>query len=127
MNPLQLGLNPYGLTYTTGLQAIGTARENPSGVGLTGFVEIAREIGAESIEIDDRWLRAMSTDELASLRDELAAAQMIAIVSSSLAQQAGETLEEPVRCAAGIGATIIRLGLSPVLEGSRAAWGARWD
>ncbi len=31
---LTVGLNPYGLTYTVGLQGIGTPRANPAGTGL---------------------------------------------------------------------------------------------
>ncbi|TIP77668.1 MAG: sugar phosphate isomerase/epimerase, partial [Mesorhizobium sp.] len=34
----RLGLNPYGLTYTLGLQGRGTPRHNPDGTGLEGFI-----------------------------------------------------------------------------------------
>ena len=42
----KLGLNPYGMTYYLGLQGRGTARQNPNGTGLEGFLKIAEELGA---------------------------------------------------------------------------------
>ena len=45
---LQIGLNPYGLTYVLGLQ--GRARRAPirTDAGLKGFIEIAQELGAQN-------------------------------------------------------------------------------
>ena len=54
-----LGLNPYGLTYHLGLQGAGGLRANPKGAGLEGFVNIAIELGAKTLEIYDPWLRAL--------------------------------------------------------------------
>ena len=34
---LEIGLNPYGLTYILGLQGSGTPRANPNGAGLEGL------------------------------------------------------------------------------------------
>ena len=138
MNVFRVGLNPYGLAYTTGLQGAGTPRANPNSAGLSGFLNIAREIGARCIEIHDGWLRGMGDEELARLSATLDPGPegpglrgpegpgLQTIVSTGLTQQSGETLEEAIRCARGIGARLIRVGLSPVLEGSRARWGARW-
>jgi len=75
------GLNPYGLTYHLGLQGAGGPRTNPNGVGLEGFIATAIELGARAIEIFDPWLRALSDDELAALRDRLAELRMVPIVS----------------------------------------------
>jgi sugar phosphate isomerase/epimerase len=124
---LRVGLNPYGLTYTTGLLGAGTPRANPHPIGLIGFIALARDLGARCIELDDRWLRPLAPGALAELREQLAALGMTPICSSALTRQPGETLDEPIRCAAAVGASIIRLGLTPVLEGARATWGARWD
>ena len=52
---------------------------------------------------------------------------MTPIVSVGLTHERGETLEAAVGRARDLGARVIRLGLTPVLEGSRAAWGTRWD
>jgi 3-oxoisoapionate decarboxylase len=121
----QVGLNPYGLAYTVGLQGLGTPRANPAPIGLEGFIAVVREAGARSIELDWRWLTPMSAGDLARLRDKLAG--LIPICSFWLAQQPGETLAEGVRCATALGAPILRLHLTPVVEGARAAWGPRWE
>jgi sugar phosphate isomerase/epimerase len=120
----RVGLNPYGLAYTLGMQGAGTPRANARPVGMAGFVAAAREVGAQCIELDGRWLAAMPDEELARLRDDLAGD--IVICSYWLAQQEGETLAEAIRQTAAIGAGMIRLHLTPVLEGARARWGARW-
>lgn len=121
----RVGLNPYGLTYTLGLQGAGTPRANPRPIGLEGFIAVAREAGARCIELDWRWLTPMTGDDLARLRDKVEG--MTPICSFWLAQQPGETLEHGVRCATAIGAPIVRLHLTPVVEGARAAWGQRWE
>jgi sugar phosphate isomerase/epimerase len=123
----RVGLNPYGLTYTLGLQGAGTPRANPDGRGLDGFVAIAREYRAGVIELDGRWLSPMTDAALSRLGEELAASGMSSICSFWLAQQPGETLAEAIRCTSALGAPLIRLHLTPVLEGARAAWGPRWD
>jgi sugar phosphate isomerase/epimerase len=123
---LRVGLNPYGLTYTLGFQGTGTPRVNPAPVGLEGFVRIAREIGARCIELDWRWLEPLDDDALARLGDECRADGMTVITSSWLHHRPGETLDEPVRAARALGAALMRLHLTPVLEGARARLGSRW-
>ena len=57
---LDVGLNPYGLTYHLGLQGKGTPRANPDGKGLEGFIAIATELKAKVLEIFDPWLAELS-------------------------------------------------------------------
>jgi sugar phosphate isomerase/epimerase len=121
---LQVGLNPYGLAYTVGLQGLGTPRANPQPIGLEGFIGIAREIGARCIELDWRWLFPMSEADLRALADRLP--DVPRICSYWLQQERGETLEHAIRCTSVIGARTLRMHLTPVLEGARAALGPRW-
>jgi sugar phosphate isomerase/epimerase len=123
----RVGLNPYGLAYTLGLQGAGSARVNPSPLGLPGYLDLAREIGARCLELHGAWLRPMARDDLARLGDDLRRLGMGPIVSVGLTHEAGETLEQAIRSAQAVGARVLRLGLTPVLEGARAAMGARWD
>jgi hypothetical protein len=51
---------------------------------------------------------------------------MTTLVSAWLLHEPGETLAEPMRVASSVNATLLRLNLTPVLEGGRAALGARW-
>ncbi len=118
------GLNPYGLTYHLGLQGRDTARANPKGAGLEGFIAIATELKAKVLEIFDPWLAAMTDDQLKALKDRLAALGMTPVISAGLNMMG--PVESALRSAAALDAKVIRLGLSPVLEGSRSAWGAKW-
>jgi sugar phosphate isomerase/epimerase len=114
------------VAYTVGLQAVGTPRANPSPTGLRGFIDLARRAGARSIELDWRWLTPMRDGDLDALRDELAGIGPI-VCSFWLSQERGETLSDAIRCASRLGSPLVRLHLTPVLEGARAQWGSRWQ
>ena len=118
-----MGLNPYGLTYHLGLQAAGGPRGNPNGTGLDGFIAIATELGARTLEIFDPWLRALGDDDLRALRDRLAALGMTPVVSSGLMMG---LFESALRSARLLDARVIRYGLTTVLCGDRHALGAKW-
>lgn len=120
----RLGLNPYGLTYHLGLQAAGTPRANPRAAGLEGFIAIASEFGARTLEIFDPWLRAMSDDALRALKDRLAALGMTPIVSSGMTMGPAESAFRSARL---LEAKTIRFGLTSVLCGDRAALGKGWQ
>src|SRR5690242_2767565 len=120
---LDVGLNPYGLTYVLGLQGQGTPRANPKGRGLEGFIEIATELGARTLEIFEPWLAAMNEAELRALRERLGGLGMTPVVSSGLASG---PVERAIHEATVLGAKVVRLGLTPVLCGDRNAWGAKW-
>jgi 3-oxoisoapionate decarboxylase len=121
---LAVGLNPYGLTYTLGLQGMGTPRANPDGKGLEGFLAIADEIGAGVIEIHDPWLRELDAAGLAALKERLDALGAIPVVSAALEWT---PTERSLEIAVAIGARVVRMGISPVLCGDRNAFGAgRW-
>jgi 3-oxoisoapionate decarboxylase len=121
---LRVGLNPYGLTYHLGLQGKGTPRANSHGGGLEGFIAIAIELKARVLEIFDPWLAELSDDKLTDLGKRLAGLDMVPVVSAGLDMMG--PIESALRSARLLNARVIRLGLSPVLEGSRNAWGAKW-
>jgi len=120
---LQIGLNPYGLTYYLGLQGRGTPRANPSGRGLDGFIEIARELNAKTIEIHNAWIAELSPSAAHAVRERIAALGMTPVISLGPPL---ESIDTAIQSAVAIGARIVRLGLSPVLCGDRNAWGAQW-
>lgn len=120
----QTGLNPYGLTWHLGLQGKGTARANPEARGLEGFIALASELKAKTLEIFDPWLAELSDEQLQSLSQRLKSLGMTPIISAGLNMMG--PVESAFRSARALGAKTIRLGLSPVLEGSRHAWGAKW-
>ena len=120
---LAVGLNPYGLAYTLGLQGAGTPRANPKGSGLEGFITIAAELGAKTLEIFEPWLASMNEAVLRALSDRLAGLGMTPVVSSGLMLG---PIDRAIREATVLGATVVRVGLTPVLCGDRNAWGAKW-
>src|SRR5690349_15762831 len=105
---------------------MGTPRVSPRGTGLQGFLTSARRIGARCAELDWRWLTGLDADALGRVGDSCRADGMTVIVSAWLLQQPGETLDTPIRVAAATGATLLRLHLTPVLEGGRARLGPAW-
>jgi len=123
MSLLRVGLNPYGLTYHLGLQGAGTPRANPKAVGLEGYIALATELGARTIELWEGWTGKLSDDELKALGARLKELGMEPIGSSGL-QQAD--FANSIRIARGLGSTIIRFALTPILCGDRNAAGARW-
>lgn len=122
---LRLGLNPYGLTYHLGLQGRGTPRANPQAAGLEEFIAVAAELGARTLEIFDPWLAELPDRDLEALRGRLAGLGMTPVVSAGLTMMG--PLESAFRSTRLLGATTIRLGLTPVLCGDRSAWGPQWD
>ncbi len=123
---LRVGLNPYGLSYTIGLQGAGSPRANPTPMGMAAFISLALSAGARCVELDGRWLNGRADGELRQLGEELNGSGVTVITSDWLTQVPGETLNGPIRCAKALGASLLRLHLTPVLEGARASWGPRW-
>ncbi|MEO8241993.1 MAG: TIM barrel protein [bacterium] len=121
---LNVGLNPYGLTYHLGLQGAGGPRANPHGKGLEGFITIATELGAKVIEIFDPWLRALDDAQLKALRGRLSGLGMVPVISAGLNMMG--PMDSAFRSARALNAQVIRLGLSPILCGARAAQGPKW-
>jgi len=100
---LTVGLNPYGLTYTLGLQG------NPDGTGLEGFLEIAREIGARVVELHQPWLDGRSALDLDG---------MTPVISCGRDPAADDAA---IDCAVALGARVVRMALTGVLQGDRHA------
>jgi 3-oxoisoapionate decarboxylase len=105
---LTVGLNPYGLTYTLGLQG------NRDGAGLPGLLEIADEIGARVVELHQPWLDGL---DVAALR----LGGMVPVISCGL-DPAGD--DAALECAVALGASVVRMALTRVLQGDRhtVAW-----
>jgi sugar phosphate isomerase/epimerase len=121
---LRTGLNPYGLTYYLGLQARGTPRANPNPAGLEGFITLATELDARTIELWEGWLEPMDADALKALAARLQQLDMTPIISSGLLNI---DIDLCLRAAKALGARYIRVALTPILCGDRSAAGARWD
>jgi len=120
---LQVGLNPYGLTYYLGLQGHGTPRANPDERGLQGFIELAEELGAKTLEIFEPWISRLDDADVASLKARLASLGMTPVISSGLNHG---PLDSAFRSAERLDAKLIRVCLTTVLCGDRNAHGDNW-
>jgi sugar phosphate isomerase/epimerase len=120
---LRIGLNPYGLTYHLGLQGAGTPRANPKAAGLEGYIALATELGARTLEVAETWTGSMSDAELEALGARLRGLGMEPIGSSGLHRA---DLANSIRIANGLGAKLIRFALTPILCGDRNAAGQQW-
>jgi sugar phosphate isomerase/epimerase len=121
---LRTGLNPYGLTYHLGIQAIGTPKANPRPAGLEGYIALATELGAKTLEIWEGWTRELADAELRALGDRLRGLGMEPVGSSGLHH--GDPVNS-IRIAKGLGAGVMRFALTPILCGDRNAAGPRWN
>jgi sugar phosphate isomerase/epimerase len=121
----RLGLNPYGLTYHLGLQGRGTPRHNPHGAGLEGFIALAQELGARTLEIYEPWLTDLPDAEVVDLNKRLAGLGIVPVVSGGLI--VAGPLDNAFRAARLLEATTIRIALTPVLCGDRNAAGEKWQ
>lgn len=121
---LDVGLNPYGLTYYLGLQGRGTPRANPDGKGLEGFITLGAELGAKVLEIYEPWLTELDDDAVVQLRERLAGLGMTPVVSGGLL--VAGPLDNAFRAARLLRATIVRTALTPILCGDRNAAGDQW-
>jgi sugar phosphate isomerase/epimerase len=120
---LQVGLNPYGLTYHLGLQGQGTPRANPAGRGLDGFIELAEELGAKTLEIFEPWIAALDDAGVRALKARLAALGMTPVISSGLNHG---PLDSAFLSAERLDARLIRVCLTSILCGDRNAAGEKW-
>ena len=118
---LLTGLNPYGLTYHLGLQARGTRRANPRPAGLEGFIALARELDARTLELWDGWLLPLGDAALGALKQRLSGATLVVSAGLEHAQ-----IEPLLHIAAVLDAPLIRLAGTPILCGDRAIADPPW-
>jgi sugar phosphate isomerase/epimerase len=111
------------VTYYLGLAGRGTPRANPDGKGLEGFIALAQELGARTIELWEPWLADHSDDALRALAKRLRGLGMEPVVSSGIIDT---SIDGAIRAARALDAKIIRMALTRVLCGDRAAQGAAW-
>lgn len=120
---LRVGLNPYGIAYSVGLHGKGTPRANPNPLGLAGYLGLAEEMGAQALELPVGLLADLSPADLNRLRERLEAGAMTPVLSQP-SPVAG--IDVSLRLAPALGARVIRMNLTSVLCGDRAAPDCRW-
>lgn len=121
---LRIGLNPYGLTYHLGIQGVGTPRANPKAAGLDGYLALASELDARTLELWEGWTGKMTDGELTALGRRLAEAGIEPVGSVSL--QTAD-FANSIRIATRSGQKVVRVALTPVLCGDRNIAAGGWQ
>ena len=111
-----IGLNPYGLAYSLGIQGAGTARANPHPMTLGRYLELAGELGVLGVEIHAEHLLDLNPDELEQVREAIARRNWWVVLSRPLwIGRWDRTFEAAKR----LGASVIRMHCTRLLCGDR--------
>ena len=123
---ISVGLNPYGLAYTLGIQAANTPRANPKPWSIDQYVGFAESLKVHGIELHSPHLHSMADDQVRQLRDRFLDRKWWTVLA-----RPGWTGDWPrtIAIAKLLGARVIRMHLTPVLCGDRTdaqnSWPAR--
>ena len=120
---MRVGLQASGISYTLGFAGAGTPRANPCPLGLPGFIDLAEQVGAQAISLPTDWLEARADTELRELTDRFHDHDCRLIVDGSVMG----SLDASLAMCTKMGVTLMRSTLTSVLEGGRAAQGAKWS
>lgn len=119
-----IGLSALSFSYRCGLIGQNTPRAHRAPLGIEAILDLAVATGVQSIALPVELLPDLSPQALAPLRDRLEAAHVLPVLDSGLAD--ASALREQIPAAVALGARVIRVLVSPVLEGDRAAFTADW-
>jgi sugar phosphate isomerase/epimerase len=123
MTTTRIGLNPFGLAYSLGLQGRGTPRANPSPLSLFDYVVLAEETGITAvIELPVILLEELSAQgQFDRLQSRLRDLKATPVIAGPGALALGKfDLSSALRFAEALGARVMRVTLTPVLQGDRA-------
>jgi sugar phosphate isomerase/epimerase len=119
----KVGMNPYGMMVAIGLQGAGTARGATQPLGLSGYIDFAEKMGVRCIEFDFTHIDQLTTEERASLYARYQAKGVPVVLSAG---PPAEHMPKAIHLAEQIGAKLIRMSMTSVLCGDRAAHGEVW-
>ena len=119
---LCVGLNPYGIAFTTGLYPVNTPRANPRPLGLDGYLKLAEELALKGIELPSVWLKALDADAMAKLHQRIQQNNWWVVLSVSLNE-----VEPLIPVARNLGAQVFRIALTKFLCGARAEKLVEWN
>jgi 3-oxoisoapionate decarboxylase len=119
-----IGLSALGFSFSCGLIGQGTPRAHRTPLGVMAILDRAVEAGLQSVAFPFDLLPDLSRSALTPLRERLAQAALLPVLDSGIAD--ARALAAQIPAAAYLGARVIRVLVSPVLEGDRAAFTADW-
>jgi sugar phosphate isomerase/epimerase len=113
----RIGLNPYGIAYSVGLFAP-PERRNPAPLGLRGFLDLAESIDAAGVELPCALLKGVADAEVDAVCARLHRQERYAILMHGISW--GD-LDGALNCARRFRFKTIRMHLTAILSGARAA------
>lgn len=119
-----IGLSALSFSYRCGLIGQGTPRAHRAPLGLPAILDLAAAAGLQSVAFPFELLPDRSPAALAAVRERLVSARLAPVLDSGLVDVAALTAQIPL--AAALGAQVIRVLVSPVLEGDRLTFTADW-
>ncbi len=120
-----IGLSALSFSYRCGLVGRGTGRVVSRPIGVDDVVALAARAGLRSVEFPLDLLPDLAPARLAALRERLAVSGLAPVADTDVAD--AETLRRHIVAADAVGARVLRVLVSPVLEGMRAALPGGWD
>jgi sugar phosphate isomerase/epimerase len=123
--PVLIGLSALSFSFRCGLVGRGTARAVPSPLGVDAIIALAVRAGLQSIELPLALLPDLDPGRLAALRERLASCGLTPVVDCDASDD--EQIAAAIPAAAALGARVLRVLASPVLEGARVAFTSDWE
>lgn len=120
-----IGLSALSFSYRCGLIGRGTARAVSRPLDVEDIIALAARAGLQCVEFPLDLLPNLAPARLAGLRERLTVCGLTPVVDSDVADVA--TLERHIPAAAALGARVLRVLLSPILEGMRAQIPGGWE
>lgn len=120
-----VGLSALSFSFRCGLVGRGTPRAVTSPMGVDAVIALAVRAGLHSLEIPLSLLPDLAAPRLTALRERLAVCGLTPVADVDSAEV--ELLEAAIPAAATLGARVLRVLASPVLEGARVAFTPDWD
>ncbi|NNJ08924.1 sugar phosphate isomerase/epimerase [Chloroflexales bacterium ZM16-3] len=120
-----IGLSALSFSYRCGLLGRGTARATSTPLSIDDIVALTARAGLQSIEFPLGILPDLAPERIAALRARISACGLTPVADSDIVDVAA--LERHIPAAAALGAHVLRVTVSPVLEGWRSRMIADWD
>lgn len=119
-----IGLSALSFSYRCGLIGRGTTRAVSHPLDVEDIVTLAARAGLQSIEFPLSLLPDLSPDRLHALRERLSLCGLTPVADSEIANV--DLLRTHIPAAAMAGARVLRVLISPVLEGYRRPFTDNW-
>jgi 3-oxoisoapionate decarboxylase len=121
---VRIGMSAFCWSYRCGLIGQNTERANPAPLPVDALIRFAIAERLQSLEFPAAVIAACSDEHIDVLAAQLAAADIRPILDSGVVDVA--RLQRELPAAARLGAPVVRVLVSPVMEGRRGAFERDW-